>query len=1138
MAVPGRRRLLAAMATAAARLRDPLMRADTARRLAPLLRELGIEPVLRRVPRRDWGLFGLEDADGLRGLVLAGEREGLLVLITELNAEPAARSIGRLTRQLRSRNPAITTLLIAPGPAYRRAAFATAGLDGAPRFVVIDRVRPGEADLELLHELRWREGEGQVEYALRVTRALDRSRVGERFFQEFRAVRARVAAAWAGLPTDARDDREQLALLLLSRLLFLYFLQRDGHLCGEPDYLPERYRRWVRKPRSGDSFYRSVLEPLFFAALNTRPARRGAAARALGALPYLNGGLFERHALERRWPELHLADGDLAPVFRDLLDRYRFTSREEAARDGDAGVDPEMLGRVFEGLMSERRRGETGTFFTPAGVVDRIVSTALISHLVSSCALPEEAAAQVVCGVQEPPDICSAEERARAVAALARVRVLDPACGSGAFLLGAFRALSAVRSPGAPENPEVQRQIVGESLYGVDLQGDAALLCALRLWLALAAALPVGGSPPPLPNLDRRIRQGDALVDPLDLLLASRSGSGLQSAALRPEVRRAARQLVELSSRYGSADPAERLRLQLRLQRIELELASAWLAALRRHAEYDSAQARALAQERDLFGHLTRAARAARAALPVLARSVVNSAALLAALRDAGQVPFFSFPIHFAEAAAGFDLVLSNPPWVRAHRWPASTRRLVRSRYRVCGAAGAGGGQVDLSLAFLERSVGLLAPGGTLGMLLPAKTIRSGYGAGARALLLRETRIHAIGDHSLYQRSVFRADAFTMEIVAHRNPLTDAAAPGDGTAGVPAPVRASDRPVRITLIRRHARPLTFQALQRELPYDPTVPGSPWLLAPPACAAAIRRMQSVGRHISTFPDLPIRRGVVTGANDILLIRHATPRLGDLAEIEADGYERARRRGVSSATARRYKGHVEASALRPVLRGSGISAWRYRAGGHLVWCHADDDAGPRSPPPRTAAYLKRHRAVLRARAGWRAELPLGSIARLGVDTLGAKVVWQDLSDRLEAAAVPERVPHFGVLRPLVPINSVYFVPVQDDESALLLTALLNSLPVGTCARALAERAKDARFRFMAGCVGALPLPPQWPRPAGAAAIVDLAREGTRDGGLADPARSRLTELVGRAYGLRAADMDALEEFAAWLDGEHPQ
>src|SRR5690606_6362101 len=174
-------------------------------------------------------------------------------------------------------------------------------------------------------------------------------------------------------------------------------------------------------------------------------------------------------------------------------------------------------------------------------------------------------------------------------------------------------------------------------------------------------------------------------------------------------------------------------------------------------------------------------ARAAEAALEQTEARFAELGRLRTSLEVAGALPFFSFGVHFAEAAEhGFDLILSNPPWVRAHRWPAAVNSLVRRRYAVCrspgwrrgaelaGAPVAAGAQADLALLFLERSLRRLAPGGVLAMLLPAKMLRSMYGAGGRRLLLGETELIALVDHSLDQRAIVRADAFAAAVVARK----------------------------------------------------------------------------------------------------------------------------------------------------------------------------------------------------------------------------------------------------------------------------------------------------------------------------------------------------------------------------------
>jgi hypothetical protein len=311
-----------------------------------------------------------------------------------------------------------------------------------------------------------------------------------------------------------------------------------------------------------------------------------------------------------------------------------------------------------------------------------------------------------------------------------------------------------------------------------------------------------------------------------------------------------------------------------------------------------------------------------------------------------------------------------------------------------------------------------------------------------------------------------------------------------------------------------------------------------MLAPPRVCAALRAMQSAGPPLATSPGLRVRRGAFTGANHVLLVREAEPKLGGLAWIRANGFfTQATSRTAREQPRRRtsYEAIIEASALRPVLRGSDIAAWRYTPEQWVLWVH--DAAGRAAqPPPRARAYLNHHRERLGRRSGAKPADPPGTLFRVSAAALGHKVVWHDLAETLKAVAVPDmQRTALGVTCPIVPLNTVYFIATSDQESALLLAAFLNSLPVRTFARAIAERAKDARFRFFAWTVGVLPLPPQWRTGPWHRPLIELAR-GAHEAGCLEPVRQQ--ELDGRIaaiYGLDDAELDALRSFDGWLRGE---
>ncbi|HSK20260.1 MAG TPA: hypothetical protein VK912_13995 [Longimicrobiales bacterium] len=1048
-------------------------------------------------------------------------RETLRAHVVELRGQYRDDMLRDVTRAVRSREPLAHHVLVLSEPRRNRVIIACDALNNGVRHAVIEPSALRHSDIDTLRELAAQPSESGTAAALRIHRALDRRRLTTRFFRDIRGVRDTVARSWTGLPARVDTERDALALLLISRLMFLYFLQQRGLLDADSRFLPRLLARWRRRTRTSHTFYRAVLHTLFFGVLNRHPAQRTARALALGDLPYLNGGLFEKHALEQMRPELDIDDDVITCVFDALLEKYRFTSGAPgSARDDSigAGIDPEMLGRIFEGLMPQARRSRTGTFYTPPEAVDALVVNVLAAHVGHAAGV---APATVRSILLRAPSDASDRDLAAIVRAASCVRVLDPACGSGAFLMGVLDRLETARCAAhdtALAGADVRRDIVARSLHGVDLLEDAALICSLRLWLALIPGCDRIADVPPLPNLDRRIRQGDALVDPLDMTAAA-AGRPLGTSA-PPELRVLVSRLEPASRQYVTSSPEDRPALRRALQSLERRFARAWLDTLRRQLEHEARELRARAADTDLFGEPTAAAVHARTRLPPLTSRLEEMHALGRDIRDTGALPFFSFRVHFAETEA-FDVVLSNPPWVRAHNWPAAVRTLLRERYRVCADAGwpyaasltatphAAGAQVDLAFLFLERSLRLLRVRGTLGMVLPAKLFRSLAPGGARALLLGDTHISSIEDHSLDQRAVFDADAFTAVVIAQR---VDAAEAGTPPA------------VSVRMTRSNGDPLEFVADRADLPLRPGDVRSPWLLAPPGCAAALRRMQGAGRQLGES-GLSVRRGAMTGANDVMIVHDVQPRIGDLAHIRAEGYYRP-----GSADRRRFAGHVEASALRPVLRGTDVKPWRTSVERHVLWTPANHD--PRTPAPRRlAAFLARHSGAFNKPAH-----RLGTLQRLSPGMYGHKVVWSDLASDLRAAAVPASIRTVvGTGSPIVPLNTVYFIGTRTDRDALLLAAYFNSMPVRTFARAIAERAKDAHFRFFAWTIAMLPLPMRWRDGSTANRILHISLRAHRDAAIEPCDREELDRLVAHAYGLDRQHIEDLVAFDAWLSGK---
>lgn len=962
--------------------------------------------------------------------------------------------LAQAARELRNRNVTQFQLFVFVDAAFSSIIIGSYGLGKQLLVLPLDREELRVSDIDALEELIAREGEAGTALAARFGQTLDRSRITKRFFCDFAAQRDRISAAWQGIPVPRKRDRDQLALLLLSRLMFLYFLQHRGHLGGDRTYLLRHFRAERKR-----SFYSGSLRPLFFHVLNRRPEARPSTAAAFGDLPYLNGGLFERHALERKYPRADIGDDCLAGVFEDLLERYRFTAREAADAEStgvrDVGVDPEMLGRVFEGLMAGEERASTGTFYTPAPIVDHLVAGALTALI--SPHLGEASTAALV--RERNVDALDYEQRAFVSALLRRLKVIDPACGSGAFLLSALSRIAQSRAVvESTHDFAVRREVVADTLYGVDVQSDAALLCALRLWLGL---IPGSASQhvQPLPNLDRNIRQGDFLVDPLDL----------KAAADDAEVRRRISMLQPLLRSYVHSEPDQRAKLQRQLSGLERGVSRAWINAQQRRLRNQEAELNVLAAQRDLFGARTTEAQRAQHQLSDLHSRIAEIGRVARRARVQREVPFFSLGVHFGEAAlGGFDLALCNPPWVRSHGWTSSIPGTTRRRFSVCAN---GERQPDLAWLFLERALELLKDGGVLGIVLPAKLLRSQSAAGARRMLLERTEIVSIEDHSLDQRSIFDADSFAALLVARK------CKPGTLAA------------TSVTMIRRIGAPLVFSLRQRDLPLLHADHAEPWSVAPPAVRRVMTKMLEYP-PLAQHSGLAIQRGIVTGNNGVVVLTRVERKLGNLALIETA-------RGGEGES---YSAVVEESAVSPLLRGSDLRAWASRPS-RFVLCRTSRSA---RSLPRAAKYAQSHNAAI----------PLFNCNQ-------SKVVWHDLARNVHASVTTADV---------VPLNTVYYIPAID-EVAHLLCAYLNSTPFRVFARVIAERAKDAHFRFFAWTMARIPLPANW-RAFECARLIDISRTCHSAGTIADEQQRILDDVVARAFRLTKAETTALARFDEWL------
>ena len=314
---------------------------------------------------------------------------------------------------------------------------------------------------------------------------------------------------------------------MMGRITFLHFLQRKGWMCGDLNYMQNMFQNSAYK----NDYLDSVLEPLFFGVLNTKPDEREALFTEYGwdknllhewrDIPYLNGGLFERDDTDE--PESRFPAEYFQRLFQ-FFSEYNFTIDENDPNDAEVGVDPEMLGKIFENLLEDNK--DKGAFYTPKEIVRYMCQESLIAYLETNTTIAKDKIRQFVLtpeeGVAHIPD----NKKDKLLNAIKKVKICDPAIGSGAFPMGLLNELLKCREaltpnlapfPNSPyPNPVpvprslLKTEIIQNNIYGVDIEKGAVDIARLRFWLSIVVDEEKAS---PLPNLDYKIMQGNSLIE-------------------------------------------------------------------------------------------------------------------------------------------------------------------------------------------------------------------------------------------------------------------------------------------------------------------------------------------------------------------------------------------------------------------------------------------------------------------------------------------------------------------------------------------------------------------------------------------------------------------------------------------------
>jgi len=493
----------------------------------------------------------------------------------------------------------------------------------------------------------------------------------------------------------SRKDAHEFTLQLLNRIMFIYFVAKKRWLNNDPRFMRWLWQRYLKDRNNGrvptNSFYDNWLKTIFFEAFNNRFMPHSDLPedinRIFYTVPYLNGGLFREEYIDKL--PLKINDNLFEEIF-DFFERYNFTIREDLPFDVEVAVDPQMIGYVYESLANVAEeiydRNDLGIFYTPRVEVDFMCRRSLVEYLHSSFPQIQK---ELWYRLVFDEDTEAVEKQLSQLGGfwydleekLDAISVVDPACGSGAFLVGMLNVLTSLhkivnRNLGRVKPDfEIKKRIVGKSLYGVDVMPWAIHAAELRLWLQLVVESPLEPKDlrtyPLLPNLNMNLRVGDSLVQEIGNLSLH-----LRNPKLSEKLRKKLSELKQEKENYINNSPFAKFKTREEVAKEELRLFSEIIEERLRFLEKDIQNAkqkmRGIESQRTLTGECAETGNEKEIGqLKNIVEQRTNEKKNLnnvaRNLTHPEKKPFV-WEIDFAEIFGdknGFDIVIGNPPYVQ-----------------------------------------------------------------------------------------------------------------------------------------------------------------------------------------------------------------------------------------------------------------------------------------------------------------------------------------------------------------------------------------------------------------------------------------------------------------------------------------
>ncbi len=494
----------------------------------------------------------------------------------------------------------------------------------------------------------------------------------QEFELEFEALVKSLEASNAGVSPKKLSD---VSLLLVIRTIFLGFIQEKGWLGEDRRFLQESLNVHLKSGRG--NYYRDFLKVLFLEALNTPSgtsfsgkrdiSTENYLERGLTASPYLNGGLFR---VKPGYDDLQIFYPDEAVNrFFEFIFSFEFTVEENSAKDEDLQLNPEFLGIIFERVINK----EDGAVYTPRPEVALMSNLAILEWLDGKVEVDRGTLTSLVFEDRDfaSPNLISKKVAGQILLKLSSIRVIDPAVGSGAFLVGMLQALNSLEGKlieitgedSTRSSFERQKEIIGMCLFGVEVREWAVWICQLRLWLAIFVDAPddlMHSKTPILPALDFRVQSGDSLVQSSVKLHHEQLTGSKATAKQMTLLKRLAEQKADFYLGRAELDRSEVHRLEMEVRR---ELLRDHIAELQ--SELDRVQKSGSYKLESLFDEMSVDSSAQRNRQIEALQGGISLAEQ--DLLNVDNISTLVWDVEFADIfrdKQGFDIVIGNPPYI------------------------------------------------------------------------------------------------------------------------------------------------------------------------------------------------------------------------------------------------------------------------------------------------------------------------------------------------------------------------------------------------------------------------------------------------------------------------------------------